>query len=195
MFAWIRSHRVLTLSGLTIGLGLCVLVLWWFQPQKAFIDDTVDEAIPTIASTTTMPPVSTTTRSDDGVGSDTTTTTAAPISYPVVVSEGTFIDVAHGGSGRVLVLELEDGSRTLRFEDLDILNGPDLRVILSDRPLDGGDDYADGEYVDLGALKGNVGSQNYEIPADVDLGRFVTAAIWCRRFDTTFNAATLSATV
>ena len=98
----------------------------------------------------------------------------------------------HGGSGTVLVLELEDGSRVLRFEDLDVLNGPDLVVILSDRSLSGADDYTDGQYLILGELKGNLGNQNYQIPAEVDLSEWATAAIWCRRFNTTFNVASIN---
>jgi len=81
----------------------------------------------------------------------------------------------------------------LRLEDLDVLNGPDLVVILSDRSLSGADDYADGEYLILGELKGNIGNQNYEVPLDVDLSEWATAAIWCRRFNTTFNVASISA--
>ena len=99
--------------------------------------------------------------------------------------------LALGPRASAEVLELEDGSRIIRFEDLDVDNGPDLVVILSDRPITGADDYADGEWVSLGELKGNQGNQNYEIPADVDLSEWETVAIWCRRFNTTFNVAAL----
>lgn len=121
------------------------------------------------------------------------TTLAPPVTYPVLLSQSALIDVAHGGSGTVLVLELEDGSRVLRFEDLDVLNGPDLVVILSGRSLSGADDYTDGQYLILGELKGNLGNQNYQIPAEVDLSEWATAAIWCRRFNTTFNVASINA--
>jgi len=191
---WIGSHRGLAIGG---GIGLIALVafvLVWFQPQKLFIDDHVDEALPTVttaAPTTTTAQAATTTSApapETTVAPETTTTLPAG---PTTLAIGQFIGVAHAGSGTALLIELGDGSHVLRFEDLDVLNGPDLRVILSDRPITGADDFADGEYLDLGALKGNVGNQNYEIPADVDLTRFSTAAIWCRRFDTTFNAAPL----
>jgi hypothetical protein len=41
-------------------------------------------------------------------------------------------------------------------------------------------------------LKGNVGNQNYRIPADVDVDRYSTAVVWCRRFEVGFAAATLA---
>lgn len=192
---WVRGHRGMAVGG---GVGLAALVVFvlvWFQPQKLFIDRHVDEALPTVttaATTTTTTPAATTTT--DAPAPATAPTTAPPETTPpgpTTVAMGEFIGVAHAGTGTALLIELEDGSHVLRFEGLDVLDGPDLRVILSDRPITGADDYADGEYVDLGALKGNVGNQNYEIPAEVDLSRFPTAAIWCRRFDTTFNAAPL----
>jgi hypothetical protein len=115
-----------------------------------------------------------------------------PPSFPLTLGEGAFIDLAHTGTGVVKVIELEDGTRILRFEDLDVLNGPDLRVILSPSALvedDGA--YDDGAFLDLGPLKGNKGNQNYEIPPEIDLDDFATVAIWCRRFNVSFNAAPL----
>lgn len=47
----------------------------------------------------------------------------------------------------------------------------------------------DGRYVDLGALKGNVGDSNYLIPEDVDPLDFRTVVIWCRRFTVGFGVA------
>ena len=191
-----RRNRNLTLAGAFVGLALIVFVFVWFESHKAFIDERVDETIPvaapasttstTVAETEVAP---TTAKPSDDVP---TTTTKPSVEYPIVISENTLVDVAHGGSGTVLVLELEDGSRVLRFEDLDVLNGPDLIVILSDRELSGADDYADGEYIILGELKGNQGNQNYDIAADVDLADWETTGIWCRRFNTTFNVASIT---
>jgi hypothetical protein len=193
---WIRRHPTLTLVGVIVGALLTVFVFVWFEPHKAFIDERVDETIPTAAPTTTTTATPSTTAApavtDDATSTTTAPTTTIPAAtFPLTLSASTFVDVAHGGSGTVLALELEDGSRLIRFEDLDVDNGPDLVVILSDRPITGADDYADGEWVSLGELKGNQGNQNYEIPADVDLSEWATVAIWCRRFNTTFNAATL----
>jgi hypothetical protein len=190
-----RRRRGWVIGGGLVAVALVGFVLVWFQPQKLFLDRHVDEALPTTSTAVTTTPAPTTTSPIESSTSTTsvpaeTTTTTAPAG-PVAVAMGEFIGVAHAGTGTVLLIELEDGSHVLRFEGLDVLDGPDLRVILSDRPITGADDYADGDYVDLGALKGNVGNQNYEIPAGLDLSRYPTAAIWCRRFDTTFNAAPL----
>lgn len=187
--------------GAIVGVALLVFVFVWFEPHKAFIDERVDETVPRAqrpfrrlrrrqrlpTAVLPRPP------SPVDEASIASTTPASVVTYPVLLSESTLIDVAHAGSGRVLLLELEDGSRVLRLEDLDVLNGPDLVVILSDRSLSGADDYADGEYLILGELKGNIGNQNYEVPLDVDLSEWATAAIWCRRFNTTFNVAGISA--
>jgi len=46
-------------------------------------------------------------------------------------------------------------------------------------------------FVSLGPLKGNIGDQNYEVPADVDLSRYRAATIWCHRFAVNFGTALL----
>src|SRR6266545_4802355 len=77
-------------------------------------------------------------------------------------------------------------------ECLDTLNGPDLHVYLSEVPA-GGDARAYGErFVDLGKLKGNKGNQNYRLPVNVDLSRYRSAVIWCKRFTVGFGVAPLS---
>ncbi|MBW3604379.1 MAG: DM13 domain-containing protein [Actinobacteria bacterium] len=50
-----------------------------------------------------------------------------------------------------------------------------------------------GEFIDLGALKGNVGDQQYEIPDDVDIETLSTAVVWCRAFSIGFTSAALTA--
>ena len=201
MFEWIRRKPNLMMAGAIVGVALLIFIFVWFEPHKAFIDERVDEVVPQVetviqegvASTTSLDSSAGTTPPPVDEASVVVTTLVPPVTYPVLLSQSALIDVAHGGSGTVLVLELEDGSRVLRFEDLDVLNGPDLVVILSDRSLSGADDYTDGQYLILGELKGNLGNQNYQIPAEVDLSEWATAAIWCRRFNTTFNVASINA--
>ena len=108
----------------------------------------------------------------------------------MLLSRSEWIDLGHPGTGTVLVYRQPDGSHVIRFEDLDVSNGPDLLVILSASPLvDDRGAYSATEYFSLGDLKGNQGNQNYEVPADVNLDDYLTVAIWCRRFNYTFNAA------
>ncbi len=52
--------------------------------------------------------------------------------------------------------------------------------------------FDDGRHVSLGELKGNRGSQNYPIPADVNLADYTSVSIWCDRFDVSFGAAALT---
>ena len=63
----------------------------------------------------------------------------------------------------------------LSLADFDSRAVPDGRVYLSKDP--NGNDF-----VDLGALKGNRGNQNYSIPSSVDANDYRYVVIWCRAF-------------
>ena len=90
----------------------------------------------------------------------------------VELARGRFVPLAHPGSGVASVVELTEGGRKLTLTKFETDNGPDLRVYLSARdPARTGEL---GEFKDLGALKGNVGNQQYDIPNGVDLDRFRT---------------------
>ncbi|MEO5576308.1 MAG: DM13 domain-containing protein, partial [Gaiellaceae bacterium] len=77
------------------------------------------------------------------------------------------------------------------FTGLDIANGPDLRVYLVAGPV--ADDSDVSEFVDLGRLKGNKGTQQYSIPTGTDTARYATVVIWCRAFTVGFAKAALGA--
>jgi hypothetical protein len=94
--------------------------------------------------------------------------------------------------GKAIVLRRPGGSLILRLERLSTSNGPDLRVYLSQVPASGELHAYRTGFIDLGALKGNRGSQNYVIPAGTDLSAFKSAVIWCRRFAVGFGVAPLS---
>lgn len=120
-------------------------------------------------------------------------TTAPAVSQIVTLAQGSLVDHDHQGEGTVTVLT--DGTqRFLRFEDdFAIDNGPDLNVYLvRGADAEGDPGLFDDDFVDLGDLKGNIGAQNYELPADVDLGEYDTVVIWCVRFGVAFNAADLA---
>jgi hypothetical protein len=101
-----------------------------------------------------------------------------------LIARGSFEPVAHSATGRASAIRLARGGRVLTLTDFEVSNGPDLRVRLV-----AGDDT--GDHVDLGALKGNKGDQQYEIPAGTDLDRYGTAVIWCRAFSVLFARAPL----
>lgn len=161
---WAREHR--GAAGLLVSLCVAVVafVFYWFAPHKLVLDERVDESLPTS-------------------------------SPPMIRAAGALSSLEHETSGRALLVEFTDGSRYLRLEDLDTSNGPDLRVWLTDRSLsDEWRIWDDGEYVDLGALEGNIGDSNYEIPDGVDLDKYRTAVIWCRRFTVGFGVSPLTPT-
>jgi hypothetical protein len=169
---WLTRRRVViaaVLAAIVAAVGLL-----WFQPQKLFIDDTVNEAAPSVSDA----------RSDsmgDKMVADANLMKMASL-------EGTFSSLAHDTSGEATLKELEDGSHVLRLEDFETSNGPDVRVYLSA----GDKDSYGKDFVDLGGLKGNVGDQNYTVPSGTDLDRYDTVVIWCRRFTVAFGAALLA---
>jgi hypothetical protein len=181
LLAWARANRGAAAGIVVAAFAVLALGIYWFAPQNLFIDERVDEALPGAPSP---------------AGGDTGATTGAAGAAgdgATVLASGDFGSLEHSTTGRALVVELADGTRVLRLEDLETSNGPDLRVYLTDQPLS--DDWRvwdDGRFVDLGGLKGNVGSSNYVIPADVDVSAFRTAVIWCRRFTVGFGVAPIA---
>jgi hypothetical protein len=101
---------------------------------------------------------------------------------------GTFESLEHASRGRVAVVRLRGGRRVLTLTRFSTSPGPDLRVrIVPGRTGNG----AAGGTRDLGALKGNKGDQQYELPAGLDLNRYTSVVIWCRAFSAGFARATL----
>jgi len=108
-----------------------------------------------------------------------------------VLSDGSFRSYEHATSGRARVLQLPDGRRSVRFDRFHTSNGPALEVYLSAAAATGPGDAFDNRYVNLGDLKGNIGEQNYAIPRYVDLARYRSVVVWCKRFSVPFGAAAL----
>jgi hypothetical protein len=181
------------------GVGLVVLVVAFlaFRPDKLFVDDRVDESLDdafaagaAAATTTTLDPLTTTT----GSGADPATTTTTPEATeepaaPIAVGTGPFTGIGHSATGTATVYE-QDGRFVLRFEDdTDIQNGPDLYVwLLAAEDYESG---TPGDYIDLGKIKGNVGGQNYELPAEYDPDVHGYVLVWCLRFSVPFAGAPL----
>jgi hypothetical protein len=107
----------------------------------------------------------------------------------VRLASGTFRSVEHTSSGRATVVRAPGGQRLLTLTEFDTSAGPDLRLRLV--PGDSTDAGAEG-HVDLGALKGNRGDQQYELPAGLDPAGH-TVVVWCRAFSVAFAAARLDA--
>ena len=171
-----------------VGLAAAVAV-YWFAPWKLFTDRTVDDALSTPA------PVAATPAGTAGSTPAGATGSARPTG-PVVLKQGTFVAHEHATTGTVRIVALPDGTRNLEIAGLSTSDGPDLRVWLTDQPVRAGPSgwhvFDDGEYVELGKLKGNLGNQVYPIPASADLGAYRSVTIWCIRFSVSFGAATLA---
>ena len=173
----IRRRPGLAAALATAMLGLAIFGLVWFQPQKVVIDERVDEPLPMASAPDGSPargkqPPRAAARAD-------------------TLASGSFRSFEHETTGQARVLRLSDGSRFLRLDRLSTSNGPDLRVYLSATPAADPSGSFDRDFVELGRLKGNVGSQSYRIPPEVRLDRFRSAVVWCKRFSVVFGAAPL----
>ena len=93
-------------------------------------------------------------------------------------------DGFHNAEGVAKIIQLADGTDILRLENFKATNGPDLYVYMST-------DKTNADIVNLGRLKGNIGNQNYLIPAGTDITKYNTALIWCRAFSVIFGSAQL----
>jgi len=180
-----RRTAFTALAGVAVALAAAAAL--YFEPWKLVVNETVQEAPPVAAAPQVAgpPPAA----GPDAAGPE----PAVPV--PAVVARGELVAHEHAGSGSVQVLRLADGSRVLRLQDLHTSNGPRLVVRLSAAPVLSGRDgwfvFADAPHVDLGPLKGNIGSSNYPIPAGVDLAALPSVSIWCERFGVSFAAAAL----
>jgi hypothetical protein len=109
---------------------------------------------------------------------DETVVTADPVSAPrnVLEARGGFTSAEHTTTGTARVIRLPSGRRVLTLTNFETDAGPDLRVRIDE--------------VDLGALKGNKGDQQYDVP-DGLRPRNQTIQIWCRAFSALFGSAQL----
>jgi hypothetical protein len=201
---FIRRNLLAVLGAGTVALaGLAWLAFGYFGIHTAFVDDEVAEAGPVFASGVAADDPAAATDGDVAAAADTGDESAAADGGAAAEAEaeaedappeiltlasGAFTGLgSYSGGGDAVVLNDGTEQRFLRFEEnFETSNGPDLNVYLTV----GGD--VDAGYVDLGDLRGNIGSQNYEIPVDVDLGEFDTVVIWCVRFGVGFAEAPLA---
>ena len=112
---------------------------------------------------------------------------------PSVVAGGTFteIDAIHTAKGTVTIFQLPDDTRLLRLEDFSVTNGPELHVYLVRNPKPREAKDVGNDYIDLGALKGNVGNQNFPVPSETDLSVYQGIIIYSVPFNVIFSSAQL----
>lgn len=160
----------------TRKIALAVVVLgaigWYaFRPERLFLNQSVNEALPVAMMES-----------------------AGSVAEPASLASGTFHGVAHETKGTATVFKLATGERVLRFTDFETSNGPDVRVYLvAAADAKDNETVTKAGFVELGPMKGNRGDQNYELPATIDLARYQTVTIWCKRFGVNFASAPLAA--
>ena len=203
MREWIRNNTAVAGLGGVVLVGVVAwLAFGFFGIHTLFTDNEVDEAGPVFRSgagasgldvdATSEELAAEMTEAMEGESSTVNANDAMPDMGDItVVASGPFIDRSHPTSGTAEVLNDGTEQRFLRFEDFRTDNGPDLNVYLS---TNGPEENVGDDYIDLGDLKGNIGSQNYEIDPSVDLSRYKTVVIWCVRFGVSFGAAELVTT-
>ena len=121
-------------------------------------------------------------------------TIAAQAQDSTPIQTGVFHGQVHATSGRASIYKGSDGKLILRLMNFKTSNGPDVHVLLiAANDAQDNDNFlkSNVERVELGKLKGNEGDQNYEIPANTDLSKFHTVAIYCERFNANFGTAPL----
>jgi hypothetical protein len=135
-------------------------------------DKKVVEEFPAAAAEPTVPPTTL-----PGAPPTTAPTTTAPAA-PVKVSTGELRGVGHDASGTASIYQRADGRAVVELAAIDIEPGPDYRVIV----VRGADQESPGDGLELDALRGNQGTQYYEVPSGTDPGAGWTVLIWCRAF-------------
>ena len=151
---------------LVIALVVLVVVgagAWYaFRPERLFINHRVSEQFPTASAASSK------------------------------LASGEFHSGAHETKGTATVFQRADGKKTLRLTNFATSNGPDVHVYLgAASDAKDNDTVKNAGFVDLGSLKGNIGDQNYEVPANADLSKYRAATIWCVRFSVNFGTAPL----
>lgn len=147
----------------------CVVALvggYWTSVRDEVVNETVATGVVAPAPSTGAPP-------------------AAPVN--LIEQQGDFSSLAHDTSGTARIVKLAEGGHVLTLTDLATDNGPDLRVYLV---AGGGGGVSDN--IDLGALKGNIGNQQYAIPEGTDTTRYRSVVVWCRAFSVAFGRADLT---
>ncbi|MBD2360496.1 DM13 domain-containing protein [Anabaena minutissima FACHB-250] len=114
------------------------------------------------------------------------------------IKSGTFVSGEHTTQGTVNIIT-QDGKSFIELEQSfkTSTSGPDLVIVLhrshnvigATRPP--AYPLRRGDYIVIAPLRKFRGKQRYLIPQKINLADYKSVAIWCRRFNATFGAATL----
>ncbi|MDQ2952386.1 MAG: DM13 domain-containing protein [Chloroflexota bacterium] len=152
----------------------------WYLGSPLFIRTTVNEPVPTLAtSRATLAPGAT----------PLTVISAETLTRVIAHGELQYVDAQHNGKGTVVLIRI-GVQHFLRFEDVAITNAPDVHVYLS---RERGGAWSETTSLYLGPLKATNGSFNYEIPAGTDVAIYRSVVVWCRAFSVLVTWADLQA--
>jgi Electron transfer DM13 len=167
-----RSLRVPVLAAYVLTAGVVGAYLGLSTLRDRVVDETVVTGVPAPAASPAAAPDA----------------PPAPTSANVELVRGAFRSGEHDTEGRAAVVRVRDGERFLTLTSFATSAGPDLRVrLVPGRSDDGGAKGA----IDLGALKGNRGDQQYRLPSSAQVSG-ATVVIWCRAFSVPFGSARLA---
>ena len=147
---------LLTIGVIITGVGAGYYLLWPLLKNTK-----LDEPAPTISANQASSPT---------IGALKPATKEAPL-----------VKREHAVEGKALLID-NAGQKTLRFENLKTVNGPDLHIYLSA-------DIEARDYIDLGTVRAVQGNVNYTIPTDTDTVKYHYALIWCKTFKVLFSSA------
>jgi len=168
---------------LLLVVGICISA--WFFISPLFLNTETNESLPEDFIPTKDESIV------DGVSSSSVVRTeVAEESQTVIVKSGLFTDADsfHKGEGEAKIIK-NNSNAILRFENFKVTNGPDLYVLLAQN-ANPTDRESFGTYVELEKLKGNIGSQNYDLTG-IDLETYNSIIIYCKAFGVIFSTATL----
>jgi hypothetical protein len=154
---------------------LTAIVAGVYLGRSTLFDDTVNEKVVRVT-----PPAS------EGTSRDRRTERPKNL----LLRRGRFEAVAHPAEGTATTIRTASGERVLTLTRFEVDNGPDLRLYLVAGAAR--DESEVDAFEDLGALKGNKGNQQYELPRGLDLERYTTVVVWCRAFSVNFARAPLA---
>ena len=117
---------------------------------------------------------------------------ADPVAAATTTTSGSFEKTSFSINGDWAIVN-ENGQRILRFsDDFKTKNGPDLKLFLSPKSVgDVTGKTATQGAVKLSVLRSNKGSQDYVIPADIDLSQYGSILIHCEAYSKLWGGANL----
>lgn len=166
-----------------LALGVLMIAgapIAWYLGSPLFINKVVDEPFPAGPGTAADAPASEPMPAEAARGT--------------VIARGTFAgaDDFHKGEGTAAV-HRTGRTLILRLDPFMVTNGPDLYVVLTKHALPKTSADVKEGYLEIAKLKGNVGSQNYTLPAGVSLTEYRAVVIYCKPFNFVFATAPLTA--